>query len=675
MPSRAKVVALMEGVLKAMLMTKIKVALAVVMTLNLIGAGVGLVYCQTAGTGQPGKGEPERRTDCQSVPPTAQKTEPKKEGPAAPAKDKLTDTVEKLIADSKKKLTLMESKTLTNAKLGPEDVRAAQDYIKEHKDYTSYHLLFALPPDDYKKIPNATKADILVSALGHLIFLNDWGHLPAAHYDGKPAKALLETKKEAIAPLKGLLDDRSEAPFCGSKDATTSSSYGYRRCDFAYRYLSLILGRTPAFPTSPEERDKLIARLKEELNKDKPDDEKKQGGADSKVNPSVPPAKADAPQPLPENIVKAWEEAQAQVGWMRVHPAGFLEFARAEEGKPGDLPAFLFHEWQDGRLAKLPAPASAFGLYLNATQVTDAELKELAGLKSLQALNLGWTKVTDAGLKELAGLKSLQALDLVHTQVTDAGLKELAGLKSLQALNLYGTQVTDAGLKELAGLKSLQTLTLNLTQVRDAGLKELAGLKSLQALDLGWTRVTDAGLKELAGLKSLQALVLGGTEVTDAGLKELTGLKSLQTLDLGSTHVTDAGLKELAGLKTLQALLLYATQVTDAGLKELAGLKSLQTLDLVHTQVTDAGLKELAGLKSLQSLDLRGTQVTDAGLKELAGLKSLQTLNLNLTQVTDAGLKELAGLKSLQALTLDGTQVTDAGLKELAGLKSLQAEP
>ena len=33
--------------------------------------------------------------------------------------------------------------------------------------------------------------------------------------------------------------------------------------------------------------------------------------------------------------------------------------------------------------------------------------------------------MTDAGLKELAGLKSLQTLNLFHTQVTDAGLKEL----------------------------------------------------------------------------------------------------------------------------------------------------------------------------------------------------------------------------------------------------------
>ena len=51
------------------------------------------------------------------------------------------------------------------------------------------------------------------------------------------------------------------------------------------------------------------------------------------------------------------------------------------------------------------------------------------------------TQVTDAGLKELAGLTELQLLDLEGTQVTDAGLKELAGLKKLQGLYLYSTQV------------------------------------------------------------------------------------------------------------------------------------------------------------------------------------------------------------------------------------------
>ncbi len=187
----------------------------------------------------------------------------------------------------------------------------------------------------------------------------------------------------------------------------------------------------------------------------------------------LPPAKTDPPQPLPENIVTIWNAAEAEACWLRADLAGSLIYVPQNEGKPGDLPAFRFAVWHDGRLAKLPAPAPAFGLKLCTTKVTDAGLKELAGLQSLQALDLGYTQVTDAGLKELAGLQNLQALNLSGTQVTGAGLKELARLKSLQTLNLSGTQVTGAGLKELAGLKSLQALYLGGTKVTDAGVEEL----------------------------------------------------------------------------------------------------------------------------------------------------------------------------------------------------------
>jgi len=88
-------------------------------------------------------------------------------------------------------------------------------------------------------------------------------------------------------------------------------------------------------------------------------------------------------------------------------------------------------------------------VYLTGPRVTDAGLKELAALKTLQTLDLWGTKVTDVGLKELATLKTLQTLDLSDTQVTDVGLKELAALKTLQTLDLSGTQVTDMGKAEL----------------------------------------------------------------------------------------------------------------------------------------------------------------------------------------------------------------------------------
>jgi len=60
----------------------------------------------------------------------------------------------------------------------------------------------------------------------------------------------------------------------------------------------------------------------------------------------------------------------------------------------------------------------------------------------------GWN-LTDAGLKELAGLNGLEELYLSGPQITDAGLKELAGLKSLKTLQLRGTKVTAAGVAAL----------------------------------------------------------------------------------------------------------------------------------------------------------------------------------------------------------------------------------
>ena len=128
-----------------------------------------------------------------------------------------------------------------------------------------------------------------------------------------------------------------------------------------------------------------------------------------------------------------------------------------------------------GEVARNPSVPGKpiISVYLRNTQVTDARLKELAGLQSLQTLYLDGTNVTDTGLKELAGLKSLQHLNLAGTKVTDAGLKELAGLKSLQGLSLQTTLVTDVGLKELAGLKSVQLLNLDGTKVTDAGVEEL----------------------------------------------------------------------------------------------------------------------------------------------------------------------------------------------------------
>lgn len=250
-------------------------------------------------------------------------------------------------------------------------------------------------------------------------------------------------------------------------------------------------------------------------------------------------------RPAPE-VIADWEKAGAEFGWIRTSPEGFARWRSAKEKvEANDLPGFRFRKFLAGKLPAHPSPEAPFGLWLEETQITDAGLTELAGLKELQTLNLGLTPVTGAGLKELAGLKRLRTLYLYGAKTTDAGLKEVARLTALQTLGIEGTKVSDAGLKELAGMKDLRRLFVGFSQVTDAGLKELRGLAELQTLYLGYTRVTDAGLKDLSAMTNLQTLALDGTKVTDAGLKLLLPLEKLQTLYLGKTRVTDAGAAQL----------------------------------------------------------------------------------------------------------------------------------
>lgn len=141
-------------------------------------------------------------------------------------------------------------------------------------------------------------------------------------------------------------------------------------------------------------------------------------------------------------------------------------------------------------------------LDLRATIVSDAGMNELAALPNLQSLDLshpppGYPRRVIPAHKIRESPRPLKCVDIFLFPVTDAGIKELARLRSLQSLDLSGTRVTDAGLKELAVLPKLQVLNLSRTAVSDAGLKHLKLYPRLQKLSLKDTNVTSAGAAKL----------------------------------------------------------------------------------------------------------------------------------------------------------------------------------
>ena len=540
----AKVVALTEGVLKAMLMTKIKVAIAVLLAVNVVGASVGLVYCQTTGSGQDKQEKTlvvQEKLGSPVAP--AQQPNPKKDDAERLQEERkrlaglqagmTSDQVLKVLGKPDEIRRLTEGQLLDGKRLsgepdyGPETERWAYGILGKglfaKVGYVSIDhngkVIAAMPADQclhtkkdpFERVAATSDEAVATSSkmschIGPLAIVPPEGESTGAFTTRvtlkNAGKEPFELKYRAAPSIDALLlievydsagtmlfrEDNMLHHLRIDSDARQrpllSIPPGKEKSDNCSIYPAFGFGRLPPGQYSvrayfPLEKAKYypsnLVRFEVKENQqptpktEGKDDEKRDGGADSKAAAGTPPAKIDAPQPLPENIVTAWKEAGARVGWMRVRPdsfdadtggglqvsrISFFQFVPEKEGKPGDLPAFSFNanfnsmDYQhhpnavprgwlpEVRLAKLPAPALAFGLDLVNTQVTDAGLKELAGLKSLQMLDLRHTQITDAGLKELAGLKNLQVLSLSNTKVTDAGLKELAGLKSLQALKL-----------------------------------------------------------------------------------------------------------------------------------------------------------------------------------------------------------------------------------------------
>ena len=166
--------------------------------------------------------------------------------------------IDELLADAANRRTLLESRVLGRETLTIDEEERAIAYIAAHPDYTSYHLLFALPEARVQSIAPEVRAAVLCSALAELTYLNDWGHLTVSPREGAPSRALTEIGEAALKCLTPLLDDRREAPFFGSADATIGSQY--RRADFAYRIAAKIAGIEPVFHETAEERDAAIAK-------------------------------------------------------------------------------------------------------------------------------------------------------------------------------------------------------------------------------------------------------------------------------------------------------------------------------------------------------------------------------------------------------------------------------
>lgn len=103
---------------------------------------------------------------------------------------------------------------------------------------------------------------------------------------------------------------------------------------------------------------------------------------------------------------------------------------------------------------------------------SDQALQTLLKAKTHVAwLNLANSQVSDAQVAQLAQLKNLLKLRLEKNPITSQAIAALSSLDQLTYLNLYGTQVDDAVFESLKNMKSLQNVYLTSTGVSSQALE------------------------------------------------------------------------------------------------------------------------------------------------------------------------------------------------------------
>jgi hypothetical protein len=192
--------------------------------------------------------------------------------------------------------------------------------------------------------------------------------------------------------------------------------------------------------------------------------------------------------------------------------------------------------WVDGQLHGLRFVAACESL----EQFREA-MKVLRRCPSVNRIYVQKMMNLRDALVEVAAIDHIAALELRRTDVNEADLVVLAGMKSLQFLDLSrNPSVTDAGIAGLAGLENLRYLNLTDTRVTGTGLNDRADMVSLYQLNLTDCPVTDESLAAIPRFPKLEELLLAGTEVTDTGLMGLVGWHSLRRV-LWSNQMTIEG--------------------------------------------------------------------------------------------------------------------------------------
>jgi hypothetical protein len=246
---------------------------------------------------------------------------------------------------------------------------------------------------------------------------------------------------------------------------------------------------------------------------------------------------------------------------------------------------------------------------------TSVSLTQLTRKGLLEELSIGGAGVNDKTIGILTQLPHLRKLDLMTYNLTDAGVRQLAALRSLEGLVIHNRRISIGALNSLNALPNLRYLRANTLFRGGSQSLQIGNLTHLETLILSmdfrepqpWC---DADLACLSSMTKMGDLQLCGidnrrSQVTDQGLASLAPLTSLWRLSIRTTRLTNEGLVHLHGLRQLEDLYISG-DFGNAGLDQLASLASLRILEISNNRGFSAqSLDQLkARLPNLQLLTI-----------------------------------------------------------------------
>ncbi len=181
---------------------------------------------------------------------------------------------------------------------------------------------------------------------------------------------------------------------------------------------------------------------------------------------------------------------------------------------------------------------------------TDGPRSGVAQLRPLRFVEqVVWPNLTSAD-NEVEHLVAIgtTSVTLDNSDLTDAGLRTLAGIKQLEHLRLtgIGDRVSDTGWQYLTACLHLESLALGNSSIGDAGLVHLGNVTNLSGLTLhSCGNLTSEALKSLSRLSNLRNLILEYSPIGDAAVPYLAQMTSLRILHLHGTQFTVVGVEQL----------------------------------------------------------------------------------------------------------------------------------